>query len=273
MRVSTRLALSLVLVLTACGSEKKTSVSQDREGNCSSSFISGYNDIVRETKYLKILVDSSASTDAEKMAQLNTLNNACNRFFSNHTNVSCTAEVNYQTQQVSSNDHQSICSKVKTALNGTAQPTSTPTPTPSQVKNPVIVRPDDSRVLTTMKANELMFEVMDASTINKMIQNKKLGMVNGKVGTMDDLASDIRSGAAICYVIQANEQQELSMITGMTFPSAGISEKPLENGGRMVIIALADGSMGFACLKVGTQLFTLKEVRASLKGVIEISIQ
>ena len=88
-------SLVMVAVLSACSKETE---SVDRSGNCKWDFISAYNAVSMESS--SIYRDNSTS-----------LSNACDRLFSKHGGVSCKAEVQYRTQQVSTDDKKAVCSR------------------------------------------------------------------------------------------------------------------------------------------------------------------
>lgn len=107
--------LLLTPILIACGSDEKGStssaVSVDSGGNCASSFISDYNNIVHETRMLK-LTSNSLYSQSEIEARVSKMNNACNKFFTSHPNVSCKAEVDYVVKQVHSSDLKVNCDAI-----------------------------------------------------------------------------------------------------------------------------------------------------------------
>ena len=101
------------------GDESKTATasgSTDSNGNCDSSFVSDYNSVVFETKMANNALKSSLSSDSERRTRLQSVINACSKFFAHHSSVTCNAEVNYKENKISSSDLSSGCDQASDIL-------------------------------------------------------------------------------------------------------------------------------------------------------------
>jgi hypothetical protein len=123
MKIFPILPALLSLFLTACGNGNSpgdaasASPSVTREGNCTSQFVSDYNNVLFEAKFASTSLNGDFSTDSEVASHLRSLQNACTKLFNTHgDSVSCKAEVDYQTKQVSSADMKTVCDAAKRAL-------------------------------------------------------------------------------------------------------------------------------------------------------------
>lgn len=99
----------IALMLASCASDDTRRDSVDSEGNCTHSFVNDYNSIIHEVETSKLSLKSKYSTESEISAQITTLNNACEKFYSKHSDVTCTAEVNYKKTEISSDDLKKPC--------------------------------------------------------------------------------------------------------------------------------------------------------------------
>ncbi|UXR64171.1 hypothetical protein EZJ49_13980 [Bdellovibrio bacteriovorus] len=116
-------AMAAMMALSACaggsGADVHTAptqdVSVDAAGNCSSDYIAKYNSIVFEMTALDAKIVTHRP-DSEIITQLRVVHNACEKFLTKHSNVSCKAEIKYKETTIDSTAVKTECDKIKTTL-------------------------------------------------------------------------------------------------------------------------------------------------------------
>jgi hypothetical protein len=113
------LVLSSMILLAACGGSSGDA-SKDSNGNCTPAFVSDYNDVVYAGKSVDL--SSRYVSDSTKIERLQTLKNACDKFFAAHPGVVCRAEKDFKTGDAASSDLQAGCDAATQVLAAAQNP-------------------------------------------------------------------------------------------------------------------------------------------------------
>lgn len=282
MKLTYFIVVPVALVLTAC-SNSDSSKSKDSDGYCSSQFVSDYNNVKNQTDNAMNAIEDKDNiyTYSDKVDKLKAAQNACRNFFSNHPNISCKAQEDNKPKQIYSTNWKKSCDFVENILaelnkssetsNNSPSSSSPQPPYPQSTKN--IEKPNDSDQVSDFEPNQIKVTILDASEAKKSLNNVEYVIVNGKVGTVESLKSDILNGSAICTVGSTESATWNSKVKNdLKLSVIAKDEVTANNGRRRLAMALEDATLSLGCMKLNSNPFTMKEVREAVKGIIEITV-
>ena len=126
---------------------------------------------------------------------------------------------------------------------------------------------------------QILMTVINSELLEKALQNGELVFVAGRIGTIPEFQNEMVAGATACFV--ARRDGGLSGAAASNGFSGGnaASVRVLAKaegasmlGGRQVSM-ITSGNFDLGCVKMTRPAFVVKDVRDSLKGILDITLQ
>jgi hypothetical protein len=282
-------SFTFALALAGCGKDEAShAASVNKDGTCTGSYVDDFRELYHAFEASKRL--TNGSSDESIVATLNSNDASCKKFLSRHGSApACVLTVNgvrqetipatvrqncaLVSEQVRKN--QEILQKARTP----SRPAEIPATKPQVPENPIPGVPGqigDDLLLSAIDATKLRFRVIDESKVQKLIEaGGRAFLLKGQTLTAEEFQSrveELRAGEAVCTVIAENtEALKNSTIHSLTVQSE-ITDSSQGHPSRQWTGAVNE-TTGFFCFNVLNRNFKLRDIRASFRGVLEITIE
>lgn len=252
-------ALSTTLV--GCGNGTSTSsapASVTPEGNCTSLYVSDYNKVVSESKLTTTYLRGTYYSESSKRSQVQSLVSACSQLNSVHGTVSCTALIDGQSINVSSATVKPACDAANSYL---AYGMQAPDPTPAPIQ-----QPDD---FSDMSAYRIKFNVNNSYELKRLLLDRELMMINGRVANRYEVRRELRTGAAMCAFSGPTGNEIYGL--DLSLPLRGLR---LERTGQIFTLSLKNDRgdyFALVCTKLEGRV-TMRDVREATGSIMDLRI-
>ncbi len=264
--------LAVSIILSGCARDDKDKSGVHANGNCTQNYVDHYNSVSYLAQAaLPYLQPGNTYSEYQKRDALQHVKNACVKLFNTYPSTSCRAEVNRKVTTISTYDHKDLCDRVSEYL--ATQPGAPSTPGPSAP----IPQPERSERLGEIPVNKLKMNVLDAGKVKRLLEDPETVMVNGRLGRVTDFPDEIINGASICFLISSSSNSLISqrIHQGAEFKVVH-KEETTHSGRRRLTVMLADTDLfmiGLGCTKTNGMNFQLHEVRDSVRGILDFTIE
>lgn len=141
------------------------------------------------------------------------------------------------------------------------------------VSTPTIEKPSDSKFVADLRADQIKITILNVSAVKKSLSSTDYVIVNREISAAKQSKFDILNGSTTCSVVSTDTKTWNSKIkTSLKLSAIAKNEVTADNGRRRLAMILEDASLSLVCTKLNSNPFTMKEVRAAVKGIMEITV-
>lgn len=157
-------------------------------------------------------------------------------------------------------------------------PSDPSTTVPSQPVPGPVTQVGDDLLMSGIDATKVSIRFLDGATATSLMQlNGKAYAINGAIVTTEDVdahAAEIRNGAALCTVIIQNPNAKVKNGEVWTLLVQAEKSNTTDTGGQFrQWFGVTKEKSGLMCSNVTNTAFKLKDIRASFKGIAEITVK
>lgn len=224
--------------------------SVDENGLCTPAFLQAWKSV------------ESAMSNTNRAGGIENAVKACDDFFANHSGVVCkiksatTEEENF----LESKSFQGSCAAVRQSFGK---------PAPEEPVNPSPVPQDDDKKINETPVAQITTKILNVEKVKTSMANSNVMFVNGRIGTLESFNNEIGAGATYCRVLDTKSANADKIVPGAQFAGQELKDEVHRNGNRILLIVWGD-FFGLGCSKLSKQPFNFGEVRAAMRGIVEL---